>query len=317
MSQKKSQTVAIVGAGIVGLYLAWKLSEAGHEVTVFEKKEKVGGKICSSLISERIKNFISFEQSLIGNQINSCLIHFPKKTITLKLNPTHSVIDRQKLTEFLFNLAKKSGAKILFNQSINEIPQDFDKIIGCDGALSKIREFLNLPQPSFRLGLQFFLPIKDSTDYVETWPTKGGFFWKIPGGSQIEYGALGPLNSIKGEFEKFCEKQSINFNEKEFKSALIPQGLILSKERNITLCGDAVGLTKPWSGGGIIWGLTAADILIKNFPDFGKYHDEAKRFFWPKIFWGRISNSFVNFCGDNLPFLIPSKNLVDNDFLFS
>jgi len=36
--------VAIVGAGICGLYLAWKLSEKGYSVTVFEKKEKIGKK---------------------------------------------------------------------------------------------------------------------------------------------------------------------------------------------------------------------------------------------------------------------------------
>ena len=33
--------VAIVGAGITGLYLAWKLSEKGYQVTVFEKREKI------------------------------------------------------------------------------------------------------------------------------------------------------------------------------------------------------------------------------------------------------------------------------------
>ena len=38
----KNQKVAIIGAGISGLYLAWKLSEKGNEVTVFEKKDNIG-----------------------------------------------------------------------------------------------------------------------------------------------------------------------------------------------------------------------------------------------------------------------------------
>lgn len=307
--------VAIFGAGVIGLYLAWRLTLNGQKVTVFEKKDKIGGKACSSLISERIKNFILVDQSLIENKINSLLIHFPKKTIILKLKPGHLVINRQKLSQFLFNLAKKSGAEILFSQKIKEIPKNFDKIIGCDGALSKIREFLLLPKPSFRLGLQFFLKTKNSSDFVETWPINNGFFWKIPRGFQVEYGAIGSLNSIREEFEKFCQSQNLNFDKKELKSALIPQGLILPKNENITLCGDALGLTKPWSGGGIIWGLTAADILVKNFPNFQRYHREVRRFFGPQIFLGKLANSLVHFFGDKVPFLLPKKITYDNDFL--
>jgi len=313
--ESKQEKIAIVGAGTIGLYLAWKLSEAGHNVTVFEKNTKIEEKPCSGLISERLKNFIPIDQALVENEINSAFIHFPKKTIALNFKFNFLVVSRQRLNEKLDNLAKKSGAKVLFDQSIEEIPQNFDKIIACDGALSRMRENLSLPQPSFRLGLQFFLPIKNSSNFVETWPGNHGFFWKIPRGSQTEYGALGSLSSIKEEFERFCQDQKIIFGREILKSALIPRGLILPKKENVTLCGDASGLTKPWSGGGIIWELTAADILIKNFPDFNRYRKEVKQFFGPKIFFGKISNRLVHFLGKNSPFFLPKKVLIDNDFL--
>src|SRR4030042_799497 len=97
MIRENPQNVAIVGAGLIGLYLGWKLSQAGHKVTIFEKKSGIGGKICSSLISERLKNFIPLDQSLIENKINSCLIHFPKKTVTLNFKPPHFPITAQNL----------------------------------------------------------------------------------------------------------------------------------------------------------------------------------------------------------------------------
>ena len=315
MPNGKSQKVAIVGSGIIGLYLAWKLAEAGHKVTVFEKKREIETKVCSALVSERINSFFLLSKNLIENKINSCQIHFPKKTITLNFKPAHFAIDRLKGAKLLLNLAEKSGAKILFGQTVSEIPQSFDKVIGCDGALSSIRKILSLPQPHFRLGLQLFMPIRDDSDYVEAWAIKDGFFWKIPRGSQIEYGALGSLDSIKENFQEFCEKQNIKLNEKVLQSALIPLGLVLPKGKDITLCGDAAGLAKPWSGGGIIWGLTAANILIKNFPNFDAYHREIQRLFGSKILLGKLSSQLVYFTGENLSFFLPSKITYDNDYL--
>ncbi len=312
--------VAIIGAGTCGLYLAWKLSKAGHKVRVFEKKKtiaEVGQKSCSFLISERLKDFIPIDTSLIENKIDFCSIHFPKKTITLNIKPTHLAINRQKLIETLFGLVKGSGAEILFDNEIKNAPSDFDRIIGCDGALSKTREQLNLSRPLFRLGLQVFEEKKDNSNFVETWPINQGFCWKIPRGEQTEYGAIGPLQSVKKDFKKFFQTQQLIEKSSRLieKGALVPQGLRLPKQGNVTLCGDAAGLTKPWSGGGVIWGLQAADILIKHFPDFRAYHQEASRVFKKRFLKGKLALPLVYFLGRHLPFVLPSRVSIDNDFL--
>ncbi|MCK5044457.1 NAD(P)-binding protein [Candidatus Parcubacteria bacterium] len=303
--------IAIVGAGTVGLYLAWKLSKLGHKVVVFEKKNEIEKKVCSGLISGRLRNFIPLDENLIEHKINSCLIHFPKKKITLNMKPVHLIVDRQKLNTFLFSLAQDSGAEILFGQST--VPPGFNRVIGCDGALSATRKKLGLSQPFFRLGLQVFHSQEDYSQQVDTWPIDSGFCWKIPRGKNVEYGAIGKIESVKEEFDKFLSQENIPASEK-IEAALIPQGLILPKTGETTLCGDAMGLTKPWSGGGVIWGLTAADILLESFPDFGKYRQKARRFFLPKLYKARISVPLTYILGNNFPFFLPTKISRDNDF---
>ncbi len=318
MELKSSKKIAIIGAGVIGLYLAWKLSKAGHKVTVFEKNEKVGQKPCSGLISERIKNFVPFNGSIIENKINSCLIHFSGKDIELRFKPVSFAIKRQKLDKHLYNLAQESEVKILLSHPIEEIPSGFDRVIGCDGSLSKVRELLSLPKPLFKLGLQVFLPIKDFSNQVEIWPIKQGFFWRIPRGKNIEYGLIGNPKTANQEFESLffnvTGQNLITAGKKEL--ALIPQALIIPDNRNVTLCGDAMGLTKPWSGGGVIWGLTAAEILLKYFPDFGKYHREVKKFFGLKILKGKLTTNLVYFLGNNFSWFLPSEISRDNDFPF-
>ena len=176
------QKILIVGAGVIGLYLAWQLSLKGHKVSVYEKssKERSWKKSCSTLVSERIRNFIPMDDSFIENKISGCLINFPKKTVRLDFRPVHLVLSRPAVLARLLELAQKEGAEVFFEKDIKKIPEGFDKIIGCDGALSKIRESLALSIPRFRLGVQFFQKEKDGSGLVETWPTKNGFCWRIP-----------------------------------------------------------------------------------------------------------------------------------------
>jgi flavin-dependent dehydrogenase len=219
-------------------------------------------------------------------------------------------MDHRELDKLTAQLAQNSGAKIILNRAIPDhiaLSSEFDKVIGCDGALSEIRKSLGLKNPLFRMGMQKFVASPNLTGQVkrvETWPISNGFRWKIPRGRSIEYGALIPSKEVG------------SFSAPEYTSfALIPQGLILPKNNKITLCGDAVGLTKPWSGGGVIWGLTAAEILLKNFPNLIKYQQAVKRFFLPQIFFSKIALKLVYFLGFNFPWILPKRIKIEGDFL--
>jgi flavin-dependent dehydrogenase len=314
--------IAIIGAGINGLYLAWKLAEKGHQVTVFEKKEKIGKKVCSGLFSERILDFIPESQNLIQNKINFCLIHWvaggwrPKRTLKINFSKQFLVMSHFELDNLVANLALTSGAKIILNKNILGVEPDiyqFDRIIGCDGANSIIRKILRLPEPNYRIAIQGFITQTNHSNFVETWPIENGFLWKIPRGKEIEYGIISNPKGAKLLFDDFLEKNNLHLER--INSAIVPQGLIIPQNPRITLCGDAAGLTKPWSGGGVIWGLMAANLLLKNFPDFLKYKKDARKFFLPKIIFSKIAKKLVYFLGFKIPWLLPKNIRVESDFL--
>jgi flavin-dependent dehydrogenase len=310
--------VAIIGAGALGLYLAWKLSEKKNEVFVFERRKKVGGKVCSGLFSERIFEFVPESKKLAKNEINFCKIHFPKKTIFLHFKKRFFVFDRSEFDNLLKNLAEGSGAKIFFNKNVShsdlqKFLKEFDRILGCDGANSTVRGFLKLPKPKFYLGIRGIEKRKNLENFVETWPTKNGFLWKIPRGKEIEWGIIEEPKFAKEIFENFLKRQNLKLEKTE--SAIIPQGFIVPKNEKITLCGDAAGLTKLWSGGGVIWGLISANLLLKNFPDFLRYQKEMRKIFFLNIAFSKLAKKIVYLLGFNFPILLPKNSKIDGDFI--
>lgn len=317
MSEK--MRIAIVGAGAVGLYLAWKLSECGHRVTVFEKRKTIEAKACSALVSERIYSFVPGIADLVENDIYRCRIYFPRKTVTLRFEPPFLCMPRQKLNERLAQYALSAGATICFNspmQQVERLQEDYQRIIACDGSKSRIRKSLGLPDPAFRRGIQLFVQDKDYSGNVETWPVPEGFCWRIPRGGSVEYGILAGIANAAPLFHAFCEERGIERGKQKWKAALVPQGLVLPRGMpSVTLCGDAAGLTKPWSGGGIVWGFIAADFLIKHFPDFEAYRKEVTDFFSPKIKRGITAVCLVSWLSSHFPYILPSQKRYDNDFL--
>ena len=133
----KKNNLAIVGAGICGLYAAYRLAQKGFEVTVFEKKSAPFGKVCSGLISARLGNFIKIEKDFVLNQIDKCLINYPQKQVELTMEPVHYVLDRNKINQRLMDLGRQAGVNYQFGREIVEIPPGFSQYIFCDGAYSR------------------------------------------------------------------------------------------------------------------------------------------------------------------------------------
>ncbi len=316
--------IGIIGCSINGAYLAWKLSKK-HEVIVFEKNKTIGKKPCSGLISERLWNFIPKNESLIENVIDEAIIHFPEKKVKLKFNPKMLVINRKLLDQTVSKFAEENGANIFLNKEVKKVyfvkrtkPQilvdkiyKFDYLIGCDGFNSIVRKSIGVKDPKYKLGIYAYKKKKNKSNFVKVFPHKNGFSWTIPRGLKTEYGILDNINIAREKFNNFC--RSKRFKPKEIHSHVIPEGLIKVETERIALCGDAIGLTKPISGGGMIWGLTACNILLENFPNFKKYNNDVMKFFGPKLLFSRFGNEIARFLGYRFPRILPKEIYFDSD----
>ncbi|MDD5639265.1 MAG: NAD(P)-binding protein [Candidatus Pacebacteria bacterium] len=315
-----AKKIAIIGGGIIGLYIGWKLSQKGESVVIFEKKNESEAdfKCCSGLVSERIKDFIPVDDSFIINEIKSCKIKFPKKQVELIFNPNHLALNREKVIRKLIKLNRDVGTTIRFGEEINNTPTGYDKIIFCDGANSFIKK-QNGFKNDFRLGAQIIVEEKNDKNFAETFFINSGFCWKIPKREITEYGIITKPKILLSEFDKFLSLYGKTKESGKFYSAVIPQpknfnSLFFSENKNIFLCGDALGLVKPWSGGGVIWNLVAADLLIKNIDNSFVYKKAIRNKFAWQIFKGAISNKLVGFLGNKVPIFLPKKIIYDNDF---
>lgn len=318
------QDLIIVGGGPVGCYLAKEFSENGYKVLVLEEHEEIGEPVaCSGHVSNLIWNFIpELKDKIVENEIKGAKFHVKNKSYTFETNKIHSyVVNRKKLDKEMSKLAKKAGVEILTSHKVKKIVKNDSNIevyvkynnnskkfkgrilAGCDGVFSTVRKFINAGEPKKILkGILCYTRERDSGDYVEVYPsvTKDFFAWRIPRGRKVEYGlsTAHPQNLYK-ELVKFLSKFGIKKEEiLGFQFGAIPMGMVdkISSGR-IFLVGDSTGGVKPFTGGGIIYGLTSAKIASKHInPENPKtieiYKKMLKKCLGRELFFGNLFKNF-------------------------
>jgi len=264
--------IVIVGAGPAGLYSAKLCKEKGFRVAVLEEHLEIGKPMqCSGLISTNLKRFVKLNREWIEHKVKGAILHSPSG-ITIRLekkNTAAYVINREKFDRFLsedleseiFLHTRARSVSINKSRAVVETQKDVftsEIIFGCDGPHSLIRKHFGVRPKEMLTGIIALEDKPDDSEYVEIWFDKrlcaDGFVWKIPRGSKTEHGML----SKKPSFRTL--ERLFNLGKYSKISGPIPMGTHKIHFARTLLIGDAASQVKPWSGGGVIYSLTAAKI---------------------------------------------------------
>ncbi|MFC5970776.1 geranylgeranyl reductase family protein [Halomarina salina] len=276
----------VVGAGPAGARFARSAADRGRDVLVLEQGEIGLPLACSGHVSLDVWEYVPDEarDELFQNDIYGARFHVGGPETAgepfYKREVISNAIDRVGLDKALARAAGDAGADVRDEHTVTDVEERRDRVVvtasgpdgvdvhearmvvGADGPRSRVREACDLPEPrEFLHGVLGFDTEPDAQDYVDVHLTVPRFFaWRIPRGDDgVEYGlAAKPGDDVSGRFDRLCEEYGVTLDRRC--SGLIPIGppKRVTGHRSL-LVGDAAGQTKPFTGGGILYGMRAAD----------------------------------------------------------
>lgn len=283
----------VIGAGPSGARTAWNLSKLGYDVSLVEEDEIVGEPCqCAGLITPRTFDYLGYRRPVM-EEMNGARLWGPKDSfLNFQASETKAlVIDRPDLDRSIVDKATEYGTNLMTghrylghtksDKSITATIQSREGkkeiqtklLIGSDGPASRVARDAGLSSKrevlaAFGADVKGYEGINNHVDlFVGSELAPRFFGWGIPTGPDT--GRIGlatvlpnrPKNFFRNYFYKGAPSKLLG-NAKIINrvSGLIPFGTRNpSYSDNVLLTGDAAGMAKPTSGGGIYSGLISAD----------------------------------------------------------
>ena len=278
----------VVGAGPAGSQCAYKLGSLGYSVLQIEEHRSVGKPVeCTGVVSRRAISMVKTDS--IVNRVHGAHIYFPSgKNVHVSKDEETIIIDRERFDQDVSSAAIGEGVELRMNSVFldadlhdgsitvkyrkegNVVEENAMALVGADGAGSTVRRNLYPNQKVRRMvsAYQVEAAVKmkdqDSVDvYLGSAYSKGFFGWAAPAGDLTRIGNAGfgmSRELFLNIFKKFLDPSKLSIN-----GGLIPiRTLDRTYGERSVLVGDAGGIVKPLTGGGIYTGMLSGELAAES-----------------------------------------------------
>jgi geranylgeranyl reductase family protein len=290
----------VVGAGPIGGYLSKKLNDNGHSVLLLEEHDEIGRPFqCAGLVNPAAMETIGLESSILTS-IWGANIHSPNgKRVSIgdpNMPRTFSVC-RKIFDEAVVMQSIATGTEIMLSTKpvSASIENEYVEVnidgpngsetvrckllCGADGAHSWVRRKFRMGNPTeTMIGFQIEVTGYSGDDgmldmYTGASIAPGFFSWAIPTGETTRLGTWTKASLMGGtsseEFmSRLIEDKNLNSRFTDCSEVArfcgpVPSGIVRRPMRErVALFGDAAGICKPTTGGGIGPGFKQVDMLV-------------------------------------------------------
>ena len=292
----------VIGGGPAGLYCALLLAEAGFDVALVEEHETVGMPThCTGLVSDELSDLFKLPQSLILSRPTTCVFASPTgRNFSFRYAEEGiAVVDRAEFDRELGASAVRAGVEIACGTQVTQIRTERThvRVLAANGAALAaktcviacgvgygLQRQLGLGLPSRFLHsaqLEIDADIPDSMVELHLGRATApeGFAWVVPvrrGERQRAKIGIMMRGDAASHLQRFLAWRGLGGAHGS--AAPVPMRRLLPigpasptyGDRVLTV-GDAAGLTKPTTGGGIFYSLLsaqlAAETLVKSLRD--------------------------------------------------
>ncbi len=286
--------VAIVGGGPGGMAAARSLAAAGWSVMVFEEHLQIGTPVhCTGVLAEDVIPALNLPAEAVLNPLSTVRFIAPAgHSFDYTTASTEAVvIDRAVFDTALGRAAEQAGAAIVRGRRVITIDTSFDGaqlsfadhepvrarcvILAC-GANYTFQKRLGLGMPStFLQSAQLELPaarLGDVEIHFGSEIAPKGFAWAVPvkrsSGSFVRIGVM--ADSDPGEYfsrilARVRDRWGVDVGDGLApKRRMLPLGSVKrTYAERVLAVGDAAGLVKPTTGGGIYYSVVSGEIAAQ------------------------------------------------------
>ncbi|HEY7171832.1 MAG TPA: NAD(P)/FAD-dependent oxidoreductase [Vicinamibacterales bacterium] len=278
--------VIVVGGGPAGLYAAWRMASAGYSVLVCEEHQEIGLPVhCTGVLSAATFEEFSAPRDAILNPLDAVRFVSPGG-LQVRYTPPRAeavVIDRGRFDQRLAAQARSAGVEFRFGTRITALDCG-DRGVTARGEGLEERARLAMVatgasymlQRRFGLGLpraylhtaQRELPAAAAGDvelHFGSAVAPGGFGWAVPiqraEGAFVRVGVMTRRDPVRcfDEMMKRVGAWQPSLHAEPPRVKVLPLRTIAQTYSDRLLAiGDAAGLVKPTTGGGIYYSLVSA-----------------------------------------------------------